>query len=167
MIEMFITMDDYFIGVTMLPASLHYCLTVLLGYINLFQMEFLVCPILVLQNAVNSGCFLQHNYHSPKQATSVYVYYNISSTDTVQRKILTGENFGEFGETNTIWQYIFLPSQIPASLKQLMLAIVNSPTFSLPKLKKRSIRQSFTPPKLALYGSFNQLAIYVFEVRNK
>ena len=55
-----------------------------------------------------------------------------TSSNTIQHKILAGDNFGEFGEMNVICQYFTQP--IPDSLKQLTLAIVNSPTFSSPKL---------------------------------
>ena len=50
-----------------------------------------------------------------------------------------------------------LPSQIPDLLKQLMLAS-NSPTFSLTKTLKQSIRQTFTCQNfvLALWWSFSQ-----------
>ena len=56
-----------------------------------------------------------------------------------------GENFGKFGKCHSLIFY-------PDSLKQLMLAIVNSPTFSLPKLQNNRFTKVLPCHNFALYG---------------
>ena len=77
---------------------------------------------------------------------------------TIQNKTLAGETLWQ------IWQnkchlpiFFILSSQIPDSLKQLMLAIVNSPTFFLPKLLNNQFAQVLPHQNFAL--AIRQLAI--------
>ena len=60
-------------------------------------------------------------------------------------KFWRGENFGEFGETNAIRQYFTQPNSMFTKVANVSYCkFVN---IFLTKTLKRSIRQSFIPPK--------------------